>query len=212
MRRGAVEVWMSNAAVLRGGWGAGTRRAHETGVSRPSRSHHAHRVEQAVGHEPAGGIRYETLGAEPERLRTENEALGAAWAAAEGVPEAKHQACAATGSAMGVSLGQIITVLAIFLPNGAGPSRARVGRGGSPARHPAGVLLAVLEQRCQRWGLGRGLDEIFFHREPIWRAVEPHRLAWVAARPIAMGLDILHTQRARQRIVPGPHGGGPSRS
>ena len=95
----AVDVWIGNAAaVLSGCWGAVTRRAHETGLSRTSIYHHAHRVEQAVVHEQAGGLSYETLWAEHERLRTENEALWEAWAAAEGVPEAKQQACAATGA------------------------------------------------------------------------------------------------------------------
>ena len=179
----AVDVWIGNAAaVLSGCWGAVTRRAHETGLSRTSIYHHAHRVEQAVVHEQAGGLSYETLWAEHERLRTENEALWEAWAAAEGVPEAKQQAFAATGSAMGLSLGQIITLLAIFLPNGAGPSRATVGRGVSQANHQAGVLLAVLDQLCQRWVLVLCLDEIFFHREPILMAVEPHSLAWVAGQ------------------------------
>ena len=179
----AVDVWIGNAAaVLSGCWGAVTRRAHETGLSRTSIYHHAHRVEQAVVHEQAGGISYETLWAEHERLRTENEALWEAWAAAEGVPEAKQQAFAATGSAMGLSLRQIITLLAIFLPNGTGPSRATVGRWVSQASRQAGVLLAALDQLCQRWVLALCLDEIFFHREPILMAVEPHSLAWLAGQ------------------------------
>ena len=107
----AVDVWIGNAAaVLSGCWGAVTRRAHETGLSRTSIYHHAHRVEQAVVNEQASGISYETLWAEHERLRTANEALWEAWAAAEVVPEAKQPAFAATGSAMGLSLGQLITL------------------------------------------------------------------------------------------------------
>jgi hypothetical protein len=89
----AVDVWIGNAAaVLCGCWGAVTRRAQETGLSRTSIYHHAHRVGQAVVHEQAGGISDEALWAEHERLRMENEALWEAWAAAEVVPEAKQQA------------------------------------------------------------------------------------------------------------------------
>ena len=83
---------------------------------------------------------------------------------------------------MGLSLGQIITLLAIFLPNGTGPSRATVGRWVSQASRQAGDLLALLDHCCQRWVLVLCLDEIFFHREPILMAVEPHSMAWVAGQ------------------------------
>jgi hypothetical protein len=94
--------------------------------------------------------------ADNERLRAENAALGAAWAETGSLPEAKQQAFAAPGSAMGLSLGQIMTLWAIFLPNRAVPSRATVGRGVSQSSRQAGVLLAVLDQLCQRWVLGPG--------------------------------------------------------
>jgi hypothetical protein len=179
----AVDVWIGNAAaVLSGCWGAVTRRAHQTGYSRTSLYHHAQRVEQAVSNEQAGGISYQALWADNERLRAENEALWAAWAEAETLPEAKQQAFAATSSAMGLSLGQIITLLAILLPNGTGPSRATVGRWVSQSSRQAGDLLALLDRFCQRWVLVLCLDEIFFHREPILMAVEPHSMAWVAGQ------------------------------
>src|SRR2546426_4222807 len=56
MLRVAVGVWIGQAAaVLRGCWGAVTRRAPQTGVSRTSREHHAQRVAQAVGNAQAVG-------------------------------------------------------------------------------------------------------------------------------------------------------------
>jgi hypothetical protein len=178
-----VDVWIGNAAaVLSGCWGAVTRRAHETGYSRTALYHHAQRVEQAVVHEQAGGISYEALWADRERLRAENEALWEAWAGVEPLPEAKQHAFAATGAAMGLSLGQIITLLAIVLPHGAVPSRATVGRWVSQASRQAGDLLALLDQLCQRWVLVLCLDEIFLHREPILMGVEPHSMAWVAGQ------------------------------
>src|SRR5262249_37410366 len=118
----AVDVWIGNAAaVLSGCWGAVTRRARETGDSRTAIYTHAQRVEQAVVTAQASGGGYEALWADNERLRAENEALWEAWAGAEPLPEATQHAFAATGSAMGLSLGQIITLLTILLPNGTGP-------------------------------------------------------------------------------------------
>jgi hypothetical protein len=120
-----------------------------------------------VGNEQAGGVRYAALWADNERLRAENEALWEAWAGAEPLPEAKQHAFAATGAAMGLSLGQIITLLALLLPNGLGPSRATVGRWVSQSSRQAAGLVALLDQCGQRWGLVWCLDEIFLHREPI---------------------------------------------
>src|SRR5215468_5448773 len=104
-----VETWIGNAAaVLSGCWGAVTRRAQQTGYSRTAIYKHAQRVEQAVVNEQAGGLSDEALWAAPERLRAANEALWEAWIGAALLPESKQQECAATGSAMGLSLGQIL--------------------------------------------------------------------------------------------------------
>lgn len=244
-----IDVWIGNAAaVLSGCWGAVSKRAQETGYSRTSLYKHAQRVEQAVGNEQAGGVSYEALWAENARLRAENAALWDAWAAAEQPCEAKQHEFTATGSAMGLSLGQLITLLAIFLPVGRAPSRATVGRWVAQSSHHARSLLAVCDQLCQRFVLILCLDELFFRREPILMAVEPHSLAWVAGQrgpdrsgsswcnllsmwprvervitdagtglergvklvnaaraaagqPIAMGLDVFHTQHELQRVL-----------
>ena len=42
--------------------------------------------------------------------------------------------------------------------------------------------MAVLDQCCQRLVLVLCLDEIFFHREPILMAIEPHSMTWVAGQ------------------------------
>ena len=179
----AVDVWIGNAAaVLSGCWGAVTRRAQQTGYSRTAIYKHAQRVEQAVVNEQAGGVSYEALWADNEHLRAENEALWEAWIGAELLPESKQQEFAATGSAMGLSLGQILLLLAIILPKGSTPSRATVGRWVAQASRQAGGLLAVLDQYCQRLVLVLCLDEIFFHRAPILMAVEPHSMTWVAGQ------------------------------
>jgi hypothetical protein len=183
MWRVTVDLWIGNAAAVWSRcWGGVTRRSAEGGVSRTTIDKHAQRVEQAVVNEASGGVAYETLGDANRRLRAENEALWTVWAEAEGVPEATQRAFAATGSAMGLRLGHIVTVLAMVVSCQGAPSRATVGRWVSETSHQAGRLLRVLDERCQRWVLVRCVDEIFGHREPILMAVEPHRMAWVAGQ------------------------------
>jgi hypothetical protein len=178
-----VDLWIGNAAtVLSGCWDAVTRRAHETGDSRTAISNHARRVEQAVINEQAGGSSDEALWADNARLRAENAALWEAWVGTALLPEAKQHACAATGSARGLRLGQLITLWAIFLPHGAVPSRATVGRWVSQASRQAGDLLTLLDPLGQRWVLVRCVDAMFCPRVPLLLAVEPHSMAWMAGQ------------------------------
>ena len=179
----AVEAWMGNAAaVVSGAWGGGTPRATQSGYSRTSIYSHAHRVVRAVLNEQTSGVSDEALCADYERLRSEHEALWQAWSEAEELSEAKQRAFASAGSAMGLSLTQIVTLLAVVVPRLAVPSRARVGRWVQQARKQAGHILHVLDRACQQGVLTLCLDEIFFHHEPIVMAVEPASRAWVAAQ------------------------------
>jgi len=178
-----VETWIGNAAaVLSGAWGAVTRRAQQSGSSRTAVYTHAQRVVQAVASEQAGGISYDTLWHENERLKAENEALWQAWADAEALSEAKQRAFAGSGCAMGLSLSQIVTLLAIVLPWGAVPSRAMIGRWVQEAAAQAGRLLVVLDLACQARVRVLCLDEIFLHRVPVWMAIEPNSMAWMAGQ------------------------------
>src|SRR5499426_3042702 len=178
-----VATWIGNAAaVLSGTWGAVTRRAHQSGSSRTAVYTHAQRVVQAVASEQAGGISYNALWRENERLKAENAALWQAWAEAEELSEAKQRAFAGSGCAMGFSLSQIVTLLAIVLPRGAVPSRAMIGRWVQEAAAQAGRLLVVLDLACQARIRVLCLDEIFLHREPVLMAIEPHSLAWMAGQ------------------------------
>ncbi len=156
----AVEEWIGNAAaVVSGAWGAVTRRAEQSGYSRTAIYQHAERVVQAVASEQASGISYEDLWAENERLKAENGALWQAWSEVEDLSESKQRELASAGSAMGLSLSQIVILLAIVLPRRLVPSRATVGR--------------WVQQSAQQ---SRG------HREPILMGVEPISLAWLAAQ------------------------------
>lgn len=178
-----VETWIGNAAaVLSGAWGAVTRRAHQSGYSRTAVYTHAQRVVHAVASEQAGGISYDTLWHENERLKAENETLWQAWSEAEELSEAKQRAFAGSGCAMGLSLSQIVTLFAIVLPRGAVPSRAMVGRWVQAAAAQAGRLLVVLDLACQARVRVLCLDEIFLHREPVLMAIEPNSMAWMAGQ------------------------------
>src|SRR5215510_10307680 len=178
-----IETWIGNAAaVLSGAWGAVTRRAHQSGYSRTAVYMHAQRVVQAVASTQAGGISYDALWHENERLKAENDALWQAWVEAEELSEAKQRAFAGAGCAMGVSLSQIVTLLAIVLPLGVVPSRAMVGRWVQAAAMQAGQLLVVLDLACQARVRVLCLDEIFLHREPVLMAIEPHSMAGMAGQ------------------------------
>ena len=178
-----VETWIGNAAaVLSGAWGAVTRRAQQSGYSRTAVYTHAQRVVQAVASEQAGGISYDALWQENERLKAENEALWQAWSEAEALSEAKQRNLAGSGCAMGLSLSQIVTLLAIVLPWGAVPSRAMVGGWVQAAAAQAGRLLVVLDLACQARVRELCLDEIFLHRAPVLMAIEPNSMAWMAGQ------------------------------
>src|SRR5215813_8809369 len=178
-----VETWIGNAAaVLSGTWGAVTRQAQQSGSSRTAVYTHAQRVVQAVASEQAGGISYDALWHENEQLKAENAALWQAWSEAEDLSEAKQRAFAGSGCAMGLSLSQLVTLLAIVLPLGAVPSRAMVGRWVQEAAAQAGRLLVVLDLACQARVRVLCLDEIFLHRAPVLMAIEPHSMAWMAGQ------------------------------
>jgi hypothetical protein len=131
-----------------------------------------------VSSEQATGLSYEDLWAEHERLRAENEALWQAWSETEDLSESKQRELASTGSAMGLSLSQIVILLAIVWPSRMVPSRATVARWVQQSAQQSRGLLKVLDRACQGLVLVLGLDEIFCHRDPILMGVEPTSLAW----------------------------------
>jgi hypothetical protein len=104
-----------------------------------------------VFNEQVGGVSDEGLRADHERLRSENEALWQAWSEVAELSEAKQREFAAAGSAMGLSLTQIVTLLAIVLPRLTVPSRSHVGRWVHHASAQAGRILGVLDRACQQW-------------------------------------------------------------
>jgi hypothetical protein len=131
----SVAEWIGKAAaVLSGVWGAVTRRSKHSGSSRTTLSVHAQRVVEAVANAPATGVSYEALGAANERLRAEHAALWQVWSETETRSEAKPRAFAAAGTAMGLSLTQIVVVLPIVVPWVASPVEPRWGAGCGTAK------------------------------------------------------------------------------
>jgi hypothetical protein len=126
-----VVTWIGNAAaVLRGQWGAVSQRARDVECRRQAMYHQARRVEQAVAEEQASGPSRGALLAEHQRLRDENRTVWALLEEAESLSRVLQHKFAATASAMGLSLTQLLTLLAIVVPPRCVPSRATVGRGG----------------------------------------------------------------------------------
>jgi hypothetical protein len=180
MRKLSVLTWIGNAAaVLCGHWGAVTAQTQEAGCSRQAAYDQAQRVEQAVAEvhagEPARGTLRESLVA----LQEENRQLWEALEHAVDCPVAKQQQFATLAAALGLSLNQTVSLLAVLLPADACPSRAVVGRWVQAAARRAGPVLRVLDEACVGVVAEVCLDEIFCHRQPVLVGVEPHSMAWV---------------------------------
>ena len=112
-----VVTWIGNAAtVVSGRWGAVSQRARDVKGSREAMYQQARRVEQAVAWEQAGGPSREELLAEHQRLRDDNRTLWELLDEAETFSQALQQQFAAAAAAMGLSLTQIVKLLAMMLP------------------------------------------------------------------------------------------------
>jgi hypothetical protein len=182
MAKLSVLTWIGNAAArLCGKHGDVSQQAEKAGCSRQSVYDHADKVQRAVEDAQLPGPTREQLLAENARLREENRELWQAYLQAIDCPEAKLQQFSAAASAMGVSLNQILVLLAILLPPTRLPSRATLGRWVNHQARRASRLLAVLDKACRPLVLCLCLDEIFFHRKPVLMGVEPHSMAWVLA-------------------------------
>ena len=108
--------WIANAAArFAGPHGAVTQQAQETGCSRQSVYDHAEKVKAAVEAEHGGGPTRAELIEENEALRQENTQLWDWLFQTIEFPLVKQQKFAVTALAMGLSLNQILVLLAILL-------------------------------------------------------------------------------------------------
>jgi hypothetical protein len=171
--------WIDNAAArFTGRYGAVTERAQQAGCSRQSVYDQAQKVLAAVEAEHGGGPTREQLLQENRALRQENAQLWDWLTQTIEFPLAKRQQLAVTALAMGLSLNQILVLLAILLGPAACPGRSTVHRWGQAAATAAGTVLHRLDRACRSLVLVGCLDEIFFHRRPVLVGVEPHSMVW----------------------------------
>jgi hypothetical protein len=165
--------------LFSGRWGAVTEQAKQAGCSRQAIYKQEARVVRAVEDGQAGRASYAELQEENRRLKEENQQLWAALETAVDFPPAKQQQFTAKASAMGLSLSQILVLLATVLPQTLCPKRSRLGRWVQQAARRARQVLAVLDRSCQTVVVMLCLDEIFLRRRPVLMGVEPLSLTWV---------------------------------
>jgi hypothetical protein len=143
-------TWIGNAAAQLGGrHGAVAHQADAVGCSRQTVYDHALKVQQAVRDAQLPGPSREQLLHDRERLRDEIRQLGDWLEQTIDGPAAKLQQFAVTASAMGLSLTQTLTLLAVLVPPARCPSRAVLGRWVRDAGQRAGRVLAALDQACR---------------------------------------------------------------
>src|SRR3954467_12543676 len=136
--------WVGNAAAaLCGNHGDVTKAAQQAGCSRQTVYDHAYKVEKAVADAQLPGPCCELLLGEVALLRQENQELWDAYLEAIDFPQDKQRRFTTTASAMGLSLSQVLALLAILLPPSRLPSRATLGRWVNHWARRAGRLLPV---------------------------------------------------------------------
>jgi hypothetical protein len=171
--------WIANAAArFTGNYGAVTGQAEQSGCSRQSVYDHADKVLAAVEAEHGGGPTREQLLRENAALRQENADLWEWLFQTIEFPLLQRQQFAVTAFAMGLSLNQILVLLAILLGTRATPGRSSVHRWIRAAGKAAGPVLKRLDRAAKSLVLVGCLDEIFFHRKPVLVGVEPKSMMW----------------------------------
>jgi len=174
-----VVVWIANAAArFTGTHGDVTKQAQVADCSRQTVSDHARKVQASVEAEHAGGPTRAELIQDNQRLRHENAQLWEWLAQTIEFPHAKQQEFTVTAIAMGLSLNQVLVLLALLLGQQARPGRGTLGRWIKAAGRTATRVLEHLDTRCRGLVLVGCLDEIFFHRRPVLVGVEPTSMVW----------------------------------
>ena len=174
-----LAIWIANAAArLAGAYGDVTQQAEAAECSRQTLYDHAKKVQAAVEAEHAGGPTHAELIQENQHLRQENARLWDWLAQTVEFPPSKQQEFTVTAAAMGLSLSQILTLLALILGTQVRPGRGPLGRWVQAAGIAAGRVLKHLDRQCRALVLVGCLDEIFFHGRPVLVGVEPASMTW----------------------------------
>lgn len=174
-----LATWIANAAAaLTGAYGDVTHRAEVADCCRQTIYEHARKVQAALEGAHDGGPTRAALSAQNLQLRHENARLWDWLAQTIEFPPSKQQEFSVTAAAMGLSLNQIVILLALILGKQAGPGRSTLHRWIKAAGLTAGRALKSLDARCRASVLVGCLDEIFFHGRPVLVGVEPASMAW----------------------------------
>jgi hypothetical protein len=172
-------TWIANAAAgLTGIYGDVTRQAEVADCSRQTIYDHAYKVRSAVEDAHDGGPTRAALIARNQLLKRENAQLWDWLALTVEFPLSQQREFAVTATAMGLSLNQVLVLLALILGTQAGPGRSTMHRWIKAAALAAGRVLKSLDERCRALVLVGCLDEIFFHGRPVLVGVEPTSMAW----------------------------------
>jgi hypothetical protein len=172
-------TWIANAAAaLTGAYGGVTHQAGVADCSRQTIYDHAQKVQAAVEEAHDGGPTRAELIAQDQQLRHENAQLWDWLAGTIEFPLSKQREFSVTAAAMGLSLNQILILLALILGKQAGPGRSTLHRWIKAAGLAAGRVLKSLDARCRVLVLVGCLDEIFFHGRPVLVGIEPASMAW----------------------------------
>src|SRR3954466_8651762 len=176
-------TWIANAAAaLTGTYGDVTLQAAVADCSRQTIYDHAHKVPAAALDAHDGGRTRAAPIAENSRLARENAQLWDWLAQTIEFPAGKQHQFSVTATAMGLSLNQVLVLLALVMGAQARPGRSTIQRWIKAAGQKAARVLKHLDQQCQALVLVGCLDEIFFRRRPVLVGVEPASMVWFLGR------------------------------
>jgi hypothetical protein len=168
------------AAVLDGPYGAVTRQAARSGISRQALYRDTLRVVQAVDGSCYRQQQHQ-LSQDKDRLCGERDHLQQQLQHAIVLDADQLARFAATAQAEGVSLPVARRLLWPLLKQDT-PSVAQLGRWSHAAAHKAEALLTVLDDVVRPQVEQVAADEIFFGRRPCLMVVEQHSLCWLTGR------------------------------
>ena len=172
-------VWITNAAArFAGVYGDITHQAETAHGSRQTVYDHAQKVQAAIAAEHSGGPTRAELLEQNQQLGQENAQLWGWLAQTVEFPVDTQRQFTVTATAMGLSLNQVLALLALILGAKACPGRSTLHRWVKAAGRAAGRVLKHLDAHCQALVLVGCLDEIFFHRRPVLVGVEPASMVW----------------------------------
>jgi hypothetical protein len=179
-------TWIANAAAgLTGIYGDVTRQAEVADCSRQTIYEHAQKVQAAIQDAHDGGPTRAELIEHNQHLEQENAQLWDWLAESIDFPPSQQREFSVTACAMGLSLNQVLVLLALILGKQAGPGRSTLHRWVKAAGQAAGRVLKSLDTRCRVLVLVGCLDEIFFHGRPVLVGVEPASLTWFLGQKAA---------------------------